>query len=274
MSNDKKIDFEKSLYGDVTTDIAREIIDVEFWADRIVCLPSFRPFNLETTVRLSIEYCKNTQFRHKLLEKALVCPVLIYRLFKSGVYVLNDVTDILNRRDSLVFCYYFWKEIQKFPEFIRKKRNDGCIDGDFCGNEEEYDLYIEYGFVPFSMEYCLKYDEIVKFRDIDTQNRQFAKWSPFEWSYKPSSLDLLSFSGYFGSIQCFKYLLMKGYPIIDEVRSLVIFSGNIDLFHISNRTESINFEIFNASEYNRLSFLEYLVENGANLNENDQNFVT
>ena len=62
---------------------------------------------------------------------------------------------------------------------------------------------IEYGFVPSSIEYCLKYDAIDEFTDFNITNQE-AKWNK-----KPKYLDLLSFSGYFGSIKCFKHIIMK-----------------------------------------------------------------
>ena len=40
----KMIEFENSLFGDETNVNVYDIIDVEFWVNRIVLLPSIRPF--------------------------------------------------------------------------------------------------------------------------------------------------------------------------------------------------------------------------------------
>jgi len=90
---------------------------------------------------------------------------------------------------------------------------------------------IEYGYLPSSIEYHLKYDAIDSFINMYDLIPK-AKWSPFEWSNKPEYLDLLSFARFFGSIKCFKHLLMKGFEIKENVLSMVVCSGCFDLFHL------------------------------------------
>lgn len=61
------------------------------------------------------------------------------------------------------------------------------------------------------IEYCLKNDVINEYTYFNITNQE-AKWSK-----KPKYFDLLSFSGYFGSIKCFKHLIMKCFEINDHL---------------------------------------------------------
>ena len=115
--------------------------------------------------------------------------------------------------------------------------------------------------MPNTFEYCLKYDDIIVFKEIFHNDEKNAKWSPFEWSREPKSLDLLSFSGFFfGSLQCFKFLLINDFQINDDIRSNVAYSGNYDIYHLCNQ---VNTEIYMqaclASEFCRLYMLEFFI---------------
>ena len=267
---EEKLAFEGFLYGDESEII---INDIEFCVDRIVMLPKIRPHQLEKAVKLSAEYCQRAEFRRKLLEWSDMSPVLVYKLFKRGVFVFGEIEPLLEKRDSFLLCYYFRKEINDFEEFIKTKRKPYCFDQSFFENEFDMDQMIEYGFIPSSIEYCLKYDIIDELIDFTFINRE-AKWSPFEWSIKPEYLDLLSFSGFFGSIKCFKHLLMNGFEINDKTLQMVVCSGCLDLFHMSQGKRNLTIDCAcKASEYFHLSLLVFMIENGADLNETDQIFI-
>ena len=114
---------------------------------------------------------------------------------------------------------------------------------------------IEYGYPQSSIEYCLKYDVIDDISVFDNLYQE-ARWSPFEWSYKPEYLDLLSFEGFFGSIRCFKHLLMKGFEINDNILSMVICGGCFDLFHLYQRQLSVTPNLISiATQFFHLPFL-------------------
>ena len=109
--------------------------------------------------------------------------------------------------------------------------------------------------------------------NIDFLNEE-AKWSPFEWSYKPEYLDLLSFSGFFGSIKCFKHLLMKGFEIKPHVISMAVCSDCYDIFYLCQKPHLITNECFcKASEFYHLSLLLlFMIENGSNVNSKDKKY--
>ena len=260
---EEKVSFENFLYGDGNKIV---ISDMEFCADRIVMLPKIRPHQLEKAVQLSVEYCQIADFHQKLLYKSNECPALIYQLYKRGVFAFEEIEPFLNDRDTFIMCYYFRIEIKDFENCVQNKYKPYDLDKSFLENGNDIDQLIEYGYLPSSIEYCLKYDVIDDFVLFDLQN-QILKWSPFEWSIKPKHLDLFSFSSFFGSNRCFKHLLMNGFEIKENVISMVVCSGCVDLFHLCKGQQFITPEsVCKASVFCHLSLLGFIIENGADIN--------
>ena len=268
---EEKISFEDFLFGEGNETI---IDDMEFCVNRIVMLPKIRPHQLEKVVSLSVKYCQIPDFRRRLLEKSKECPVLIHRLHKVGILVFGEIEPFLKNRGTFLISYYFRKEINGFNSFIRSKSKPYFIDESVFENENVIDQYIEYGFLPSSIEYCLKYDVIDELAVFDNLIQK-AKWSHFEWSYEPKYLDLLSFAGFFGSIKCFRHLLMKGWEINIKVFSMVVCGGSFDLFHLCQEQQSVTPNLVcKASEFFHLPLLGFMKENGADLNSKDDHDMT
>jgi len=267
------IQFESVLYQDDPIFENLNHCDVNFCVDRLVNHPSLRPLLLEKVVSLCKDLCHQTDFKEKLVEKsALICPVLLFRLFKLGVYTANDIKPLLQDDDCWLLCVYFRKQIRHFESCFKTKRKNFNIQ---LYNDNDIDQMIDYGFVSNSIEFCLKYDdlEVLKSHHISLKNNngQIGKWNPFEWAKDPVfPLDYLAFSGYFGSARCFKYLLLNGYEISDIVSRIVVCGGNSDLFHICN-DNNMHFSehICLASQYCRMSILSFLVEKGVSVNTNN-----
>jgi len=260
---EEKVAFENFLFGDGAE---CTINDEEFLADRLIMLPKLRPHCIDKAIRLCEDYCKNEDFRQKLSQKSISCPALIYQLYKKGVLDYEDLAPTINRFDSFVFCYYFRKEFFDFEAVIQSKEEPDDFDESFIENDNEIDSLVEYGYLPSSIEYCLKYDDIDVFRSICTSYQSTAKWSPFEWSCKPEFRDFLSFSGFFGSINCFKHLLMNGYCINDRVMSSVVCSGSFDLVLLCQEEELTDPKcLCLASQFHHLNLLVYMFENGGDI---------
>ena len=299
-----KVAFDHFLFGDGEE---CTINDAEFFADRIVMFPHIRPLQIDKAIRLCIEYCKKEEFRNTLLKKAIMfienivlcqtlrdnyhshheekeylekypCPVLVYRLFKRGVYSFSEIEPFLENKDSFLLWCYFRKEISDFKNIFEKKKkedyfsfiSDEAIDK-LIENEYKIDQLIEYGFLPSSIEYCLKYDDIEAIRCLDI-NDQIIHWNPFEWSWKPDCLDLLSVSGFFGSVNCFKYLLLNGHQLDNNVMLSVSCGGDNDIFHLIK--EHITFSedfLYQAAKFCQESLISYFYENRDDINRMEDN---
>ena len=126
----------------------------------------------------------------------------------------------------------------------------------------------------FRSEYCLKYDDrdtLNDFLSIQTYDPLAqAYWSPFEWSNKPKSYDLLSFAGYFGAVNSFKLLLLNGFSVNAHVFNSVVCGGSLDLFHSCFQSQFLNYNLISiVSEFCHLSLLEYLFDHQIWINHRD-----
>ena len=102
---------------------------------------------------------------------------------------------------------------------------------------------------------------------INHPHKRECKWSPFEWSEKPKSLDFLSFSGFFCSLKCFRVLLLSGFVINDQVVCSVVCCGSMELFHLVPNHNQTNFSLLHeASRFFHHSVVEYLVNQKADIN--------
>jgi len=261
------IEFEKALYGDDPVFLRMDIANYDFWVDRLVNLPFFRPFLLESTANLCKEYCQDPIFRGKILKQSIIkSPVLIYRLFKLNIFRYEEIECCFDGNENYMVYYYFYNMINDFKGFIKQKESPYDVDFSFLDDLSCFPFLIEYGYCPTSIEYVLKYDDIDHLKDYISDIGSFAeneaKWSPFEWSMKPKHRGYLSFSGHFGSVKCFKQLIMCGFLIDDGVIENVIYGGSNDLIHLCI-AESNNLYCLAkcASAYCRMSFLSYLINN-------------
>jgi len=264
--------FEESLFGDNPVFEKTDIFDCTFWVNRIVKLPSLRPFLLEQVVGLCQQYCEHAEFRASLLDQAIdQCPVLVYRLYRLGCLSYEEIGELIIKIRNYSAFYYFRKEIPNFLEFMIEKNKPASLKFDFSLDDHQIDLLIEFGFLPSTIEYCLKYDDIDvltnNFVQYHLEGTQKAKWSPFEWSKEPKSLFLLSFSSYFGSLHCFKFLLTNGFDVNDQVRLNAVCGGNIDIFHLCFHgiSDFSQYQV-NACRFNRCSLLNFFMDNGSDYN--------
>jgi len=305
---DLLVSFEESLFCEQPTFCKVDIANVGFWVNRLVSLPSFRPLFLDQCVGLCKEYIENRDFRKEFLEQSVMkCPVLLYRLFLFGVYEFKEIEPLLNQHKCYLACFYFRSSIIGFEEFMEKKTIPIDFDEPINFFDDQLENKIQYGFIPSSIEYCLKYDDIDTLMSI-LQNNGVGNdgdviWSPFEWCLKPESFDYLSVSGLFGSIYCFKYLLLNGYSVDEMVIQNVIFGGKIDIIHqiiqsvsdfgglLTKAAESCHFDLVKffmekgvdlkdesiealhySSMNGHISIVKFLLCNGSNINSKDSEF--
>jgi len=278
MDFEQNLAFEESLFGDNPVFERIEIANLEFWVDRLSALPQYRPLFLDNIVNLCQQYCDSDNFRNRLLEKAIyTCPVLIFRLYLKEIYALSEIMVFLMSKLAYVPSFYFKKGIGDFKSFIKEKLYPEEYDKSFFENDDEIDFRIQYGYIPHSIEYCLKYDDLqslrVFFSEILSLKEYSISGSPFEWAKIPRKLGYLGFSGYFGSLNCFKYLLMNGFEIDDSVKDIVVCSGHTDLYHmcncsITNIYEKVSF----ASMFCRISLLNFLIDSVSDVSICDKQF--
>jgi len=272
---EKLIQYENMLYGDNAEFFALDIVDIDFWIDKITHLPRYRPFLLNNVIKLCEEYIQNPLFKSKLLTMSLkLCPVIIYRLFMRGIYLFDEIFEELDTFHRTA-CFYFRELIPMDHKLYHKMQKSPDFALINTENNKTVEMMIEYGFLPGTIEYSLKYDDIECLTrhssSFNISNGIKAQWCIFEWAEMPRFLDFLSFAGYYGSIQCFKYLLINGFEINSCVSQNVACGGCFDLVHMCLKFDHDDSQMIRmASHFCRFSILKYFVENGADININNE----
>ena len=300
---------EKMLYGDSPGFEYIEIQKKDFLVNIFGLYPKLRPHHLENFVLFCSNYLQDEYFRKIVLKKVfIVCPTLIQRLYRIKSFTNDEIRESLEYHKKKFLWLFFKNDIevdetgfsdrddqyshQYCYDQYSQEYCDGQYSQEYCDgqysqehcdgqysqehwNETELESLIQFGFHKSSIEFCLKNDlsEEIESLIMNNIDKRECKWSPFEWSEKPESLDFLSFSGFFGSLKCFRVLLLSGFVINDFVVRNVVCSGSREFF---NLVSDLHLErvscLHESSRFVHLSFVEYLVNQKADINAND-NYV-
>ena len=267
----KIIDFERMIFGSSTEFKYIDVHENEFLVNCFIKRTKIRAFQLEETVDLCKKYLFDKQFRQNLLIGcSLRAPVLVHILYRANYYSLDETIGESRKKERYLFCYYFKKNLNDFEDLIQEHNYNSTIDMTPYNDDAFLELAIECGFHPTSIEYCIKYDELCSLNKI-LQNPLLKNVIEAEWITKPASLDLLSFAGYYGSIKCFRQLMLCGYVIDDDVKRNVICSGSHDLIRIIQQ-DSFEFNnVFYAVEYCHPEIVQFMCESNGTVNITDSN---
>jgi len=229
------IQFQESLFGSHPVFQKVDNIEIPIVVDTIVQLVKKRPLKINEIAQLACKYGENEDFRKRIIKKTLKkCPVLTSEMIRLCPHWISFINHRLNKIQKFFPCLYFfenipdlisnWNQFDQYEKFI-SYYNDGSIF-----------LWKKNGFLQDSIEYCIKYDDLLGLNRI-CSNAGFSLngkvvWSPFEWSEKPKSLSFLSVTAFYGSLQCFKQFLVLGCSI-DQTSAVSSFCGaNHDIIHI------------------------------------------
>ena len=269
---DDYISLEKELYQAEPVFKKREVFDIDYFVCTFVDYPKYRPFRLNEITELCFLYCQTEDFRLKLLKRGFNrCPILIYNLFHMNVFSFSEIEEKLQDFRQVFLCQYYYEYINDFEKFIYG------YDLGVTNGIKDLSSYIKFGFHPKSIEYCLKYDDLEVLRDLlmnpNANNQKETVYSPFEWSNVSNPLEFLPFSAYFGSMQCFKYLMMNGHPVNKEVAFNAIACGSFDILHLCQDFSRSCYEFINAAtEYCQYTIFDYICNNSVIISASENGF--
>jgi len=269
---------EKMIYADIPDFQYVELLNGDFLVNIFINYPKMRPLYLNQIVNYCMNYTAKPELMKKLLIKGLfTCPTLIQRLHVKGVYSITDIMEeIMNCKKYYLFLF-FKSSIGHF-DYSSILYNEEEDEDEYSKYHyrSDLDLLIEYGFVPSSIEYCLKYDDYKNLKELlnDFPDKFECEWNPFEWSNIPNCLELTSFSASYGSINCFKILLLLGYSLSASICQCIVNGGIIGFVndYISKSNKDDLFQI--ASKTCRLSILSFLLEKSVDINTKYENQFT
>jgi len=231
---DKFLNYQHELLAEEPTFDKMYEDDYDLLAEFISVLPSLRPFALDQIVDHCFLY--NGEFKRAILKRSIEkCPKLSYLLFETGYFQLSDIIETLKENNKYHPCLYFRNFIGNFKEFT--SNFDDLDKFDIYLNDEMLDSMISYGFPRNSIEYFLKYDDLESLKVENNLNNYKIAWSPFEWTadyrlFIDGDINLLGFCGYFGSIKCFRYLIINGYLYHENDLPFILCGGNHEIINI------------------------------------------
>jgi len=257
---EKYIDFEDHLFGSNPVIKYYEQIDHSYLFLALSFANTVRPFVMEDTIDFILRLPFDKQeVLHHLDICVKMCPALVFFLYKKGYLCLDEIVEKSIRLNSPRLKLYFYGT---FPDVIQslylKNSTISILFKNYpLMNDEEMEFVFSHGFPKSSIEFLIKYDLIA-----DLQNNCLIPdnlcWNPFEWTIKTEMTSPLNFAAHFGSIKCFKYLLMSGLKILPNIEKCVVFGGNYDIFHIAINNgikfnSSVNFVLF--AQYELMQFI-------------------
>jgi len=227
------VDFQDALFSGEDIKVSLDDLEVSFLVSQIALFIELRPLQFDRAAQLCKCWYHRAGFKNELRRQLFFkCPVLFYKLLIDGVFDINEIMEYYQRESHYSIILY-QDIIPDYSSFVKKIMGSGSADYLLKKKRKEKFLF---GFHPSSVEYCLKYDDIESLK-LHFENPSFSisnelKWNRYEWSQKPLSMDILSFAGHYGSINCFKYLLMVGCEVTVSVLNSLLCSGSIELFSL------------------------------------------
>jgi len=216
--------------------------DCDWIAYNLVRFARIRPFDLDYLTKLCLKYGTDSSFdaeiQKYILKRGLVkCPKIIHCLYCKGLFSFEDIKRELEKSNNFMPYFYFFNhfdnlrtQIERFWKYSECRSNFKLLETQ--GSDFFYQL-IKYGCPVDSIQYYLKYDDVDGLSRI-VSNPGFnhnspIKFSSFEWAYSRIKLNSLGFAAYFGSIKCFKKLIM------DSCSVIVPITRNLEILHICDQ---------------------------------------
>ncbi|OHT01925.1 hypothetical protein TRFO_31111 [Tritrichomonas foetus] len=169
---------------------------------------------------------------------------------------LLDISDKANKQLLLEF-----NQIYMSNDFIR--RNFSALSKN---NFELHKKFVNSGANPDPISLSLRKDNLEKFKKyISTNPIKFdslISTSIYESNRLVNKCYLIEFCAFFGSVNCFKYLLEKGAKITEQLPHYAIAGGNQEIIDILQKTPGVSFNgsLKYAIAFHRIELCKWLFE--------------
>jgi len=247
------IEIQQCLYNNKLDLLPCFCSDYSVLIDEIVFAPSIRPFLINDIVDWCVKHKDSFPdgFKCYLLKAGLRnCPSLVRKLMQKGYFCADEILDRLSYIRIRGLCFYFFEIINDYAGFVKNFRYKYSKYGfeSFPVEEEKESnsFLLDYGFPKNSIEYALKYDDssILNVYESDPSFSYSSniKWSQFEWAFEPYSMDPLSVSAFFGSVKCFKRIMILSSATMASTMYCALCGGNIDIVSMISENHYIQKE--------------------------------
>lgn len=198
----------------------------------------------------------------------------IYKLYKKGYITVNQITkklwhysfdniDVNNWLSPILIKNdidnYFKNNLQSEIN----SNTIGCIKSYFPDKIDIYEQILDSGEPNDWILKSLRNDDIDEFQLIIAKKEQKNNFkierNPFDDLPFYYNLKYINYAAAFGSLKCFKYLLMNHYEIDENTFKFAILGGNVEIIKIVDQRNKEN-----KSEYDYYDELVYLIKKHRN----------
>jgi len=230
-------------------------------------------------MRKFMEFLFSDVFDDSLYRENVYKVILAKKCLEKGIISENEVREEFigfSRRNEgknrhLVLYYLAFGDLfDEHKGYLEKSENDPIFMKWY--SKIHIDCipdYFKHGYPVNSIQYALKYDDIVSLEAImaspSFDYKALVACSPIEpYSNMMNDLNLLEFAAFYGSIKCFRRLF------IDEtlkqnggfISSLAIIGGNLDIVNILSCSGiSFGYQVFPAIKYRRIQIIDWIFNN-------------
>ena len=196
--------------------------------------------------------------------RSLGGPYLLRRLLTDGVIDLSYINagDMFSKYEL-----YFLPEFLKMPGFVIPNYMEETVEEIYQNDFTKTPAVLLEGWEENSLGYTLKHDDIDQLQHLSLLegfDYNLTIDSNYECSFNhfDGMKTLINIAAFFGSIRCFKYLLMNGADIEADMPKLAIMGGSTEIIQICRQKNMhFLFGFYAALNFRRYDVFDWLVNN-------------
>ena len=196
--------------------------------------------------------------------RSLGGPFLLRRLLMDGII---DLSFIKSSPLFSKFELYFVPEFIKQPGFTIPNYIKDTVDEIYHDDYSHVPSIFLEGWEENSLGYYIKHDDINMFQQCTIQsdfnfNQVIDSSLELSFAHFDGLHTLINISAFFGSIQCFKYLLMNNASVEADLPKLAIMGGSTEIIRIcQQKNMKFIYGLYSAMNFRRYDVFDWLVIN-------------
>ena len=215
----------------------------------------------------------NAEFEKNIIKTSFnQYPIFLRKLLELKLISETNIKNICVYEKEI--SKLFFPELFSLDNFLNKQVSnyrkityitDPYYENLFKDNFKLLNEKIQYGWFKDSLEYFLKYDEkenfINKFNEM--KNPLNTNFDQFEFFEDIKEISLINLACLYGSLKCFKFLLVSNHKIDVKNIEFAFINGNIELLKEIEALNTIEYNEIHlniCSKYKNFDLLKYLLE--------------
>ena len=203
----------------------------------------------DNNMKIIVPFIKKHSMSLLIHEKFNLIYPFIYKMYKKGIITSEELKEKLKLKSSsrnLIFISWFLPELIElgsdfeYMKYIFKYRQFENTLLFYCENQDRIDEYKQMrdkGEYDDEMATALRNDDVDKFQSIVSKNEktklnQEIQQNMFDYFFCKSNITYLNYAAAYGSVKCFKYILLNDGQINNLTFKMAVSGGNNEIIRI------------------------------------------